>query len=110
MLSIRNLWTRARAVPWAVLWEVARSLWMNGRDRVDATLSPIERRDFAHIVRKGRGRPWNLSSQERGRLAMLVRKAATGDSESSWEAVGRSLLTLLPPRMLMSIWSGDSRR
>jgi hypothetical protein len=104
MPSLRSLWTRARAVPWAVVWEVGRSLWENARDRVNETLSSRERQDFARIVRKGRGRPWNLNSQERHRLLTLVKKAATGDSESSWEAVGRSLLTLLPPRMLTSIW------
>ncbi len=104
MSSIGTLWTRGRAVPWALLWEIGRSLWQNARDRVDETLSPREREDFARIVRQGRGRPWNLSSQERGRLSTLVKKAATGDSDSSWDEVGRSLLTLLPPRLLPSIW------
>jgi hypothetical protein len=98
-----RLWTHVRAVPWAVVWEIGRALWQNARDRVNDTLSSSERRDFARIVRKGRS-PWNLSSQERNRLVSLVKKAATGSSDSSWDAVGRSLLTLLPPRMVTSIW------
>ena len=77
---------------------------MNGRDRVNETLSGREREDFARIVRKGRGRPWNLSSAERRRLASLLKKAATGDSDSGWDAVGRSLVTLLPPRLLTELW------
>jgi hypothetical protein len=102
--SLRGLWSRGRAVPWAVIWEVGRSLWENARDRLNETLSQRERRDFARIVRKGRGRPWNLNSEERRRLVALVKKAATGESDSSWDAVGRSLVTLLPPRVLTSIW------
>jgi hypothetical protein len=102
--SLRGLWTRGREVPWAVVWEVARALWVNARDRVNETLSQRERQDFARIVRKGRGRPWNLTSEERGRLVALVRKAATGRSDSSWDAVGRSLVTLLPPRIVTAIW------
>lgn len=86
-----------------MVWEIGRALWQNARDRVNDTLSSSERRDFARIVRKGRS-PWNLSSQERNRLVSLVKKAATGSSDSSWDAVGRSLLTLLPPRMVTSIW------
>jgi hypothetical protein len=92
-----------------MLWELGRSLWQSGRDRVNETLSPREREDFARIVRAGRGRPWTLSSQERRRLSALVKKAATGNSDSSWEAVGRSLLPLLPPRMVTSIWQRGSR-
>lgn len=108
MTSLSALWTRGRAVPWAVVWEVGRSLWQNARDRVNETLSQRERQDFARMVRKGRGRPWNLSSEERRRLVALVKKAATGEGDSSWEAVGRSLVTLLPPRIVTAIW--DRRR
>jgi hypothetical protein len=104
MASLKGLWTRGRAVPWAVVWEVARALWVNAHDRVNDTLSQRERQDFAHIVRKGRGRPWNLTSEERRRLVALVKKAATGRSDSNWEAVGRSVVTLLPPRIVTAIW------
>src|SRR4029450_2610561 len=97
MPSIKSVWARGRAVPWAVVWEVARSLWINARDRVNETLSERERQDFARIVRAGRGRPWNLSSTDRRRLVSLLKKATTGDSDSSWEAVGRLVVTPLPP-------------
>jgi hypothetical protein len=101
---VKSLWTRGRAVPWAVVWEVARSLWVNARDRLNETLSSRERQDFARLVRKGRGRPWSLDSRERSRLLALVKKAATGNSDSGWDEVGRSLVTLLPPRLLTSVW------
>jgi hypothetical protein len=108
--SVKRVWSRARAVPWALVWEVGRALWMNARDRVNETLSQKERGDFARIVRKGRGRPWNLSRDERQRLVALVKKAATGESDSSWDSVGRSLASLVPPRMLPSIWGWRSPR
>jgi hypothetical protein len=110
MPSLKTLWARGRAVPWAVVWELGRSLWENGRDRVNETLSQRERQDFARIIRKGRGRPWNMNREERRRLVALVKKAATGESDSSWEAVGRSLVTLLPPRILTSIWERHRSR
>jgi hypothetical protein len=110
MPVLRNLWARGRAVPWAVVWEVSRSLWANARDRVNETLSSRERQDFGRLVRKGRGRPWTLTGRERRRLVMLMKKAATGESDSSWDAVGRSLLTLLPPRILTSIWERQDSR
>jgi hypothetical protein len=93
-----------------VVWEVGRSLWFNSRDRVNENLSPREREDFAAIVRKRRGRPWNLDEKERRRLVGLVKKAATGDRDSSWNAVGMSLTTLLPPRLLNEVWKRRPRR
>jgi hypothetical protein len=110
MPPLKDLWARGRAIPWALVWEIARSLWVNARDRVTETLSQRERQDFARIVRKGRGRPWSLSQAERQRLVTLVKKAATGESDSSWDAVGRSLITLLPPRVVTAIWERRSRR
>jgi hypothetical protein len=86
------------------MWEVGRSLWFNSRDRLNENLSERERRDFAGIVRQRRGRPWNLDSKERDRLVLLVKKAATGESDASWAEVGRSLVTLLPPRLLTAVW------
>lgn len=106
---VRELWARARAVEWAVVWEVGRSLWENAGDRVNQTLSERERQDLARIVREGRGRPWNLSSEERRQLGGLVKKAATGESDSGWDEVGRSLITLLPPRVLIAIWERRQR-
>ena len=102
--SLSKLWTRGRAIPWAVAWEVGRSLWFNSRDRLNENLSPSERKDFASIVRQRGGRPWNLDEKERHRLVELVKKAATGETDSSWNAVGISLATLLPPRLLNEVW------
>jgi hypothetical protein len=102
--SISKLWARGRAIPWAVVWEVGRSLWFNSRDRVNENLSAREREDFGAIVRKGGGRPWNLDDKERRRLVALVKKAATGESDSSWSEVGVSLTTLLPPRLVTEAW------
>jgi len=71
---------------------------------VNQNLSPSERRDFAAIVRKRRGRPWNLDEKERSRLVALVKKAATGRTDSSWNEIGMSLVTLLPPRLVNEVW------
>ena len=86
-------------------WEVGRSLWFNSRDRVNQNLTEKERRDFAGIVRKRRGRPWNLDSKERDRLVFLMKKAATGTRDPGWNEVGMSIVTLLPPRLVTSLWS-----
>jgi hypothetical protein len=108
--SVSKLWARGKAIPWAVVWEIGRSLWSNSRDRVNENLSAREREDFAGIMRKGRGRPWNLDERERGRLVVLVKKAATGDGNSGWREVGVSLTTLLPPRLAPEIWTRLPRR
>lgn len=110
MASVRNLWARARAIPWAAVWELGRSLWFNSRDRVNENLSAREREDFAGILRKRRGRPWNLDERERRRLVALLKKAATGESDSGWREVGVSLTTLLPPRLATEIWKRLPRR
>ena len=102
--------SRVKAIPWAVVWEVGRSLWQNARDRVTQNLSARERREFARIVRKRRGRPWNLDARDRHDLLELVKKAATGSPTSGWDEVSRSLVTLLPPRLLTAIWERRSRR
>ena len=104
MASVSKLWARGKAIPWAVVWEVGRSLWFNSRDRVNQNLSARERKDFAAIVRKRAGRPWDLGDEERHRLVALVKKAATGDGDSSWSEVGVSLTTLLPPRLVTEVW------
>jgi len=109
MPSLSTAWSRARAIPWAVAWEVGRSLWQNARDRVDRNLSPRERQEFARIVRNRRGRPWNLAADDREDLIALVKKAATGERNSGWDEVGKSLVTLLPPRLLTAIWERRRR-
>jgi uncharacterized membrane protein YccC len=107
---LSKLWTRGRAIPWALAWEVGRSLWFNSRERVNENLTEKERRDFASIVRERRGRPWNLDSHEGHRLVVLMKKAATGDRDSSWNEVGMSVTTLLPPRLLSEVWKRLPRR
>jgi hypothetical protein len=61
-------------------------------------------------LRKGRGRPWSLDSRERSQLLRLRKKAATGESDSSWSEVGQSLVTLLQPRFVRSIWERREAR
>jgi len=108
--GLSKVWSRGKAVPWAAVWEVGRSLWFNSRDRVSENLAPRERADFAGIVRQRSGRPWNLDAKERDRLVALVKKASTGRSDSSWNEVGMSLMTLLPPRLLSEVWKRRPRR
>ena len=110
MSSVSKLWARGRAVPWAVAWEVGRTLWFNSRERVNQNLTEDERRDFASLFRRRGGRPWNLDSNERDRLIVLTKKAATGHRDASWNEVGMSLVTLLPPRLLTAIWERRPRR
>ena len=110
MASSTSAMSRVRAIPWAIVWEVGRSLWQNARDRVSQNLSAGERREFARIVRNRQGRPWNLDARDRRDLLELVKKAATGSLNSGWDEVSRSLVTLLPPRLLTAIWERRSRR
>ena len=107
MAAIKSLWSRGKAIPWAVVWEIGRSLWTNARDQVNENLSASERREFGKLVRKGR-KARNLSATERRRLVALVKKAATGDTESGWDEVGRSLMGLLPPRIIGEVLSRRS--
>jgi hypothetical protein len=79
-------------------WELGRSLWFNSRERVNENLSAGDRQDFAAIVRKRPGRPWNLNDRKGRRLVELVKQAATGRSDPSWKVVGVSLVTLMLPR------------
>ena len=62
--------TRLRAIPWLLLFEVARGV----RSHVMDTLSPAERRRVAEILRKSRGRPANVSARERDELRRLAGK------------------------------------
>jgi hypothetical protein len=105
MASVSKAWSRARSIPWAVMWEVGRSLWFNSRERVNRNLTARERQDFGAIVRRRGGRPWNLEENERHRLVSLLKKAATGESDAGWDEVGRSLLTVLPPQLVKEAWT-----
>ena len=96
MASLGELYARTR---WVLAWELGRSLWFNSRGRVNRNLSAMECQDFAAIVRKRPGRPWNLSDERGRRLVDLLKTAATGRPDPSWNAVGRSLAIALAPRL-----------
>jgi hypothetical protein len=89
---------------------VAIELWKNGRDRVQRNLRDRERAEFLDLIRQFRGRPSNLDQRERRRFAYLVRKAATGDGDSDWVEVAKTLPTLLPPAAIADLWSRNRAR
>ncbi|MGH2923638.1 MAG: hypothetical protein ACRDKH_06395 [Solirubrobacterales bacterium] len=89
---------------------VAIELWKNGRDRVQRNLRDRERAEFLDLIRQFRGKPSNLDQRERRRFAHLVRKAATGDGDSDWVEVAKTLPTLLPPAAIADLWSRNRGR
>ena len=101
MESLAELWTRTQ---WVLAWELGRSLWFNSRDRVNRNLSAVDCQDFAAIVRKRPGRPWNLNDEKGRRLVELLKTAATGRANPSWNALGISFATLLVPRLVSAAW------
>ena len=96
---------RGSSVQIQALALVATELWRNGRDRVRSNLRERERSEFLELTRKTRGRPGNLSERERRRLSELVRKAATGDADSDWVEVAKTLPALFPPAALADAWA-----
>jgi hypothetical protein len=62
--------TRVRAVPWLLVFEVARGV----RSHVLDTLSPAERRRVGEILRKSRGNPTRITPREREELKRLAGK------------------------------------
>ena len=62
--------SRIRAVPWLLVFEVARGV----RSHVMDTLTPRERRRVTEMLRKSRGRPGNLTKAEREELRRLAGK------------------------------------
>ncbi|MDP9227458.1 MAG: hypothetical protein M3M99_00190 [Actinomycetota bacterium] len=101
---------RGSSVQIQALAFVAAELWRNGRDRVQRNLRDRERSEFLELTRKSRGRPGNLSERERRRFSHLVRKAATGDGDSDWIEVAKTLPTLVPPAALADAWTRFRRR
>jgi hypothetical protein len=61
---------RLRAIPWLLVFEVARSLHSHVMD----TLSPAERRRVTQILRKSKGNPANVTPREREELRRLAGK------------------------------------
>jgi hypothetical protein len=91
---------RGSSVQLQALAFIAMELWKNARRRVEQNLSDKERRDFVELTRKSRGRRGNLSEREQRHLSHLTRKAATGDGDSGWGDVLKTLPTLVPPAAL----------
>lgn len=71
--------TRARAVPWMVLYKAATWLYTKGQ-QFWGNLSAGERSELGDIMRKSKGRRSNLSDRETDRLKNLVRKGFTGSA------------------------------
>ena len=61
---------RLRAIPWLLVFEVARGLHSHVMD----TLSPAERRRVAEILRSSKGNPTNVTPREREELKRLAGK------------------------------------
>jgi hypothetical protein len=62
--------TRLRAVPWLLLFEIARGVHSHIMD----TLTPAERRRVTQILRKSKGNPANVTPREREELRRLAGK------------------------------------
>jgi hypothetical protein len=62
--------TRIRAVPWLLVFEVARGVHSHVMD----TLTPRERRRVSEILRKSRGLPGNVTTAEREELRRMAAK------------------------------------
>ena len=104
MASVRKLWERGKAIPWAVLWEVGRSLWSNAGDRVNKNLSAREREDSPTSCERDGAVPGTWMRGSALGSWLLVKKAATGERDSDWREVGFSVTTLLPPRLASEVW------
>ena len=61
---------RIRAIPWLLLFEVARGVHSHVMD----TLSPAERRRVTQILRSSKGNPANVTPREREELKRLAGK------------------------------------
>jgi hypothetical protein len=61
---------RLRAIPWLLVFEVARSVQSHIMD----TLSPAERRRVTQILRKSKGNPQNVTPREREELRRMAGK------------------------------------
>ena len=61
---------RLRAIPWLLLFEVARSVHSHVMD----TLSPAERRRVTQILRTSKGNPANVTPREREELRRMAGK------------------------------------
>jgi hypothetical protein len=60
--------TRIRAVPWLLFFELARGVHSHVMD----TLTPAERRRVTEILRKSRGNPMKVTPRERDELRRIA--------------------------------------
>jgi len=67
-----SMWrfARLRAVPWLLLFEVARGV----QSHVMETLSPADRRRVAEILRTSKGNPQKVTPRERAELRRIAGK------------------------------------
>jgi len=66
----RLRFARLRAVPWLLLFEVARGV----QSHVMETLSPADRRRVAEILRTSKGNPQKVTPRERAELRRIAGK------------------------------------
>jgi hypothetical protein len=76
--------TRARAMPWLMVLELAVTLRKHWK-RLDAQ----ERELLAQLVKKSQGRPHRLTSAERAHVRRLVAKLEPGQIARSVVPIGR---------------------
>lgn len=70
--------SRARAVPWTILYKSATWLYGRGQQFWD-NLGAGERKELGDLVKKSKGRRANLSEREAERLRNIVRKGFSGE-------------------------------
>jgi hypothetical protein len=64
--------------PWTRVFAVGTWLLTTGKKRLDQNLVQKERGELVKLMTKSKGKPSNLTDQEKTRLRRLVYKAATG--------------------------------
>jgi hypothetical protein len=63
---------------WRAIFGAAKWLYGRGRERLERNLTPDERQELWGLLRKSRGRRYNLSAREQDRFKALVKRGATG--------------------------------
>jgi hypothetical protein len=70
----RSVSDRVSKVPWALVLEIGRWIYYQGRDAY-ARLNEHERRELPRLLRESKGRATNLTERERAELRRIVTKA-----------------------------------
>ena len=79
-----SAFTRVRAMPWIMVFELAVTLRKHWR-----RLPPDERAELAELIKKSQGRPSRLDAGERKRVRTLVAKLEPGQIARSVVPIGR---------------------